>query len=227
MKRNLVGQVFHYLTVISATDRSSWVCRCRCGTEVIVDSHRLLSKHTKSCGCWNKECRQTWGKNRRRDLSGQLFGELIVLAECDARKNGIITWLCLCRCGKQSTVRGTCLTSGHTTSCGHKMPDAFKCEWDGRSSNPKHKNYQTRKYQLNKIHRTPKWADMDAIRAIYRNCPDGFEVDHIYPLQGKLISGLHIETNLTFATPKENRAKWNYFTPHILYPDGTIQLLTN
>ena len=61
------------------------------------------------------------------------------------------------------------------------------------------------------IQRTPKWADLDKIKEIYYNCPEGYEVDHIIPLQGVYVCGLHIETNLQYLTPLENRQKSNKY----------------
>ena len=58
---------------------------------------------------------------------------------------------------------------------------------------------------------TPKFANLNKIKEIYKNCPKGYEVDHIIPLQGKNISGLHIETNLQYLPMKENRIKGNKF----------------
>lgn len=49
-------------------------------------------------------------------------------------------------------------------------------------------------------------ADPDKIRDIYRNCPDGYEVDHIIPLSK---GGLHHENNLQYLPKKENRRKGN------------------
>jgi glucan-binding YG repeat protein len=57
----------------------------------------------------------------------------------------------------------------------------------------------------------PKWADLQKIRQIYDNCPDGFHVDHIVPLRGKTVCGFHIETNLQYLPALENIKKSNNF----------------
>jgi hypothetical protein len=59
--------------------------------------------------------------------------------------------------------------------------------------------------------RTPAWADLKAIAAIYSNCPPGHHVDHITPLRGKKVNGLHIETNLQYLPDLENLRKGNKF----------------
>jgi hypothetical protein len=70
-----------------------------------------------------------------------------------------------------------------------------------------------------KLQAIPPWADMDAIEAIYKEAARvtaetgiPHEVDHIIPLQGKSVSGLHVETNLRVITASANRSKGNKFT---------------
>jgi hypothetical protein len=69
--------------------------------------------------------------------------------------------------------------------------------------------------------RTPLWLSQDDYwimeqayeLAALRTAMFGFswEVDHIVPLQGKTVSGLHVPNNLQVIPRAENRAKWNHF----------------
>lgn len=70
-----------------------------------------------------------------------------------------------------------------------------------------------REYNLQKAKRVPKWADKETIQKFYINRPEGFQVDHIIPLFGKLVSGLHVENNLQYLTQSENASKSNKFDP--------------
>lgn len=72
------------------------------------------------------------------------------------------------------------------------------------------REYQKRRKAL-KLDRVPSWADLDKIKEIYNNCPEGMHVDHIVPLQGDLVSGLHVENNLQYLTATENMSKHNKF----------------
>lgn len=55
----------------------------------------------------------------------------------------------------------------------------------------------------------PAWADKKAIRAIYSNRPDGHHVDHIVPIAGRRVCGLHVDYNLQYLPAKENLSKNN------------------
>ena len=59
---------------------------------------------------------------------------------------------------------------------------------------------------------TPTWANKDAIAAIYKEAAErDLHVDHIVPLKGKNVSGLHVEYNLQLLDPLENRRKGNRY----------------
>jgi 5-methylcytosine-specific restriction endonuclease McrA len=78
-------------------------------------------------------------------------------------------------------------------------------------------------YRNRKASRTPKWlsdSDLWMIEEAYelaslRTKITGFKwhVDHVLPLQGKLVSGLHTPYNLQVIPGRINQSKGNAFTP--------------
>lgn len=59
---------------------------------------------------------------------------------------------------------------------------------------------------------TPAWADVDAIRAFYRAIREaGMEVDHIVPIAGERVCGLHVLNNLQMLSRSENARKGNTY----------------
>lgn len=69
--------------------------------------------------------------------------------------------------------------------------------------------------------RIPAWSDLKAIEEVYRDASEfrqaGLEVDvdHFIPLQGELVSGLHVPGNLRVILSSVNRSKSNRFDVHI------------
>ena len=61
-----------------------------------------------------------------------------------------------------------------------------------------------------KLKATPPWADLEEIKNVYLEAQYfGMHVDHIIPLQGKEVCGLHIWENLQLLTPEKNIKKGN------------------
>ena len=80
----------------------------------------------------------------------------------------------------------------------------------------------TRKRRAAKLNRTPVWLsefDEVKIKCLYqfaamrtRESGQKWHVDHIIPLQGTLVSGLHVPDNLRVILAVENHKKNNAFT---------------
>ena len=115
-KENLLGNVYGKLTVIAEAprrnNRTYWLCRCECGTELEVLASNLKRGNTKTCGyCGNG--------GKKLDLTGKRFGSLVAIEESEHRSSrNEVYWKCLCDCGKETTVRIGHLTSGRIKSCG-------------------------------------------------------------------------------------------------------------
>jgi hypothetical protein len=84
------------------------------------------------------------------------------------------------------------------------------------SNNLHKKRSYTAKRRAAILKATPVWVDLNAIQEIYKQADllskeynDKYEVDHIVPLQGKNVSGLHVQWNLQIMHRSDNRSKGN------------------
>lgn len=98
-----------------------------------------------------------------------------------------------------------------------KNPDLHRQRLKDRYKKNKPEYIASNKRRLaDQAQRTPKWADYKSIKKIYfeasiKTKETGIQhhVDHIVPLRGKLVSGLHVEYNLQVITKEENMRKYN------------------
>lgn len=65
------------------------------------------------------------------------------------------------------------------------------------------------RYQASKARAVVNWTEHKQIAEFYENCPDGYHVDHYYPLRGKMVCGLHVMANLQYLTALDNARKRN------------------
>ena len=92
-------------------------------------------------------------------------------------------------------------------------PEKTKAYVQAQAANRK-ANVIKRRLKMEKA--TPAWADVDKMQAFYdeaqrltRETGIQYHVDHIIPLQGETVTGLHCEANLQVIPAVENIRKGN------------------
>jgi hypothetical protein len=94
---------------------------------------------------------------------------------------------------------------------------SYRKQW--KSENKDKTRFYCRTYQASKLQRTPKWLTAKQLDEIYSYdtlaeefqwlSEERLEVDHIIPLNGKLVSGLHVPWNLQVLPKSANSRKSN------------------
>lgn len=102
---NLTGKKFGHLIVLyrvaNRQNRPTWQCQCDCGNFCTALARDLKNGRSISCGCSSNE-------GHIKDRTGQHFGKLTVLEQCNYRSpDGEILWKCRCECGNIIDVRAS------------------------------------------------------------------------------------------------------------------------
>lgn len=92
-----------------------------------------------------------------------------------------------------------------------------KIKQDWRKRNKGQVNSFTAKRHAAKMSATPSWANQEHIKSYYAFASfltsatfgGGYHVDHVVPLQGKDVCGLHVENNLQVLRANDNVRKSN------------------
>lgn len=88
---------------------SYWKCLCLyCGKTFLSQQRRVLTR--KGCGCKNVAA--------FKDITNQVFGNLLVVKYLFTNKFSHRVWECLCECGNTAKVEYRNLSVGRTKSCG-------------------------------------------------------------------------------------------------------------
>lgn len=113
---------------------------------------------------------------------------------------------------------GTARLNSYCRECDYARTSSFKLNNPDKVKLSKQLHYvNNKKYYLHrnamrrarKLEATPSWANTSKIKEIYLNCPVDMQVDHIYPLVSDWVCGLHVENNLQYLSPEENKRKSN------------------
>lgn len=129
--KDLIGKKIGLLTVLKRGRgkiigkknpklRSTYICRCDCGQEIEILRSNLARKNPNSTSCGCKFLEST--KYNFKDLTGQTFGQLIVLKRLpEYTKTRGALWECECKCGNKIKLSSNALTSGNNITCGNKI----------------------------------------------------------------------------------------------------------
>ena len=98
----------------------------------------------------------------------------------------------------------------HDTKEQNKQKTAERLSVYGKNNREKSRALLA-KYRAAKIQQTPPWYCHADCVAIYKELKPGYHLDHIIPLRGENVSGLHWHHNLQLLPAAENIAKSNKF----------------
>ena len=149
-----------------------------------------------------------------RDLTGQKFGRLTVIAEAGRAKNRNVLWKCRCDCGKEVIVQSGNLPNGHTRSCGYCPTNTYKKSLDNTHmiivcSRGEEFLIDTGDYEKVKPYNwfphgggyasTNINGKRIKLHRFLMNAPDNIQVDHINGVKRD-----NRRSNLRYATSREN-----------------------
>lgn len=186
--------------------RPQWRCACDCGGRSVLGYQQLTRGKTQSCGCLRKEgvkrSRIVRTEKKCRDCNQVKSAKEFNRAR--SARDGLATY---CK---------TCMRARWLKSNG---PEHVR-EWY-RNNRAVATAYVAKRRAL-KVRATPAWSDQQAIRRFYEEAhrltvTTGVKhaVDHIVPLNSKLVCGLHVPSNLRVIPAVENLSKHNRWWPEM------------
>lgn len=188
--------------VISGDRGRLLICVCECGGQTIVAPYDLVSGNTKSCGCLNTEARKdrwtTHGLSGTKEFNAKREADRIANLKSTSKEEH-----------KARVNKNNAAYKSRNREIVRAKNRAYK------KANPDITLANTRDRQARQMNASPVWADKAAILEIYKRAADirkkkmDVEVDHIYPLRGESVCGLHVHWNLRIVPARINRLKGN------------------
>jgi hypothetical protein len=210
---DLTGKIFGNLRVVGrgvgdGHGNAQWICDCGCGKQVTVRG-AFLRKGQVFC---SKQC-ELYRQKLVNDVTGQTFEKLTAVRHVGFASSRKAVWEFLCVCGETVVALLDNVQQGGRKSCGCNLRTA-----GGRSKSREYKNAHWHGYMMRKRRASVQRELCPIILSMYEQAQKlteatgiPHEVDHVIPLQGRLVSGLHVKENLRVVTRHENRTKSRRF----------------
>lgn len=163
----------------------------RCGLNKQASAFRPDPRYSDGLGSWCIECHRArnseWAKENRARLTLKAA-----------------TWR------SENTEKAADIARKSSRKLKEKRAEyAYKWTRDNREK----RRASSAKRKAARLRATPRWADLNRIKAFYANVPEGHDVDHIVPLVSPIVCGLHCEANLQYLPSSENQSKRNLRWP--------------
>lgn len=89
-------------------------------------------------------------------------------------------------------------------------PKLRKQQKQYQTANRAQYNANSSRHRAGKQQATPGWFEHELVANVYQKAKQfGFQVDHIVPLNSKVVCGLHCWANIQLLSPELNRSKGN------------------
>lgn len=218
------GVTYGRLTLVTRIAGPKWLARCECGVEKEVYRSNVVRGLTRSCGCLQLES--------IRQRAAEKKAAAAALYSKEERKERERVYMAAWKAQHADELKRKAaiyraenrerLSEGKRKCYQNKREQYLSRVKAGYAADPERVIRRAREKATLRKEATPSWADMDAIKDLYRlsrrlteKTGVKFHVDHVVPLCHPLVCGLHVHNNLRVIPADENWRKHNRFDTDI------------
>lgn len=208
LKRIVMSNVNRNHKYYSALEKEcKTCCKLKCGLDFSINAHTKDGLSYDCKVCINITKRDYYSKNTEKEINR-------VVGYHNRNKDKVLEY----RSKNQDKINAR--SKAHYKKNKDRYRKKHK-EWKENNID-KVRSYDAKR-RAAKLQRIPAWTDQEITGQVYADCEEinlaaatagcteKFVVDHIIPLLGTNVSGLHISSNLQIITAKENGEKHNKF----------------